>query len=308
MADFITTNSRTAVASTAITSSEFRVYFQDANNGIYEAKYNGTWSFSKNPLFSVKRSSHIAAVSWNNEIRIFGVSKDGLLQEWQSSNGGGWTISSGGATSLKVQVAPTSSITATSWDSGRNIRLYLQEDNGSNAIQELSWNHNSSSSWTRGATLPDADVGSHLSTTSWGSGTSASIRVFYQTSDLSIREYSKDGNNQWYQGPFNVNAALKNSGITATSWASGGANIQVYWQDPTGVLIGKEVRGQEVGTASWTDAGVTVSIPVGTHLSVINLGNGASVKIFYQSLAGDIAEECNDGAGWHSEKVPVVPA
>jgi hypothetical protein len=64
--EFISTNSRSAIAATATGSGEFRVYFQDVKNGVYEADYNETWTFNQNVLFLAKRSSHLAAVSWNN--------------------------------------------------------------------------------------------------------------------------------------------------------------------------------------------------------------------------------------------------
>lgn len=66
MATAVTTNARTAVASTAVSDSISHVYFQDAQNGIREAiNDNGNWTISNDVLFFAKRSTPLAVISWD---------------------------------------------------------------------------------------------------------------------------------------------------------------------------------------------------------------------------------------------------
>lgn len=61
----VTTNARSAVAATVVNGGGFRVYFQDTQNGIREAIYNGKWTTSNEVLFTARRSSPLAVVSWD---------------------------------------------------------------------------------------------------------------------------------------------------------------------------------------------------------------------------------------------------
>lgn len=59
-------NARTAVAATATSTATSRVYFQDTDNGIREVTYdNGNWTVSNDVLFSAKRSTPLAVISWD---------------------------------------------------------------------------------------------------------------------------------------------------------------------------------------------------------------------------------------------------
>nr|UXE44015.1 fucose-specific lectin [Trichoderma aurantioeffusum] len=269
MATQLTTNARSAVAATAISPLSFRVYFQDTQNGIREAIYDGRWTTSNTVLFTAKRSTPLSVISWDEgkQIRIYCVSTNGLLEEWCYSNGGKWTP--GYLTDLKVRVAPSTSIAALNWD-GPNIRVYCQEET-SNAIQEFCVGN----PWQRGATLPLADQGSNLSAVCW-----------------KIKEHCYDG--RWYQGGFNPGTALKSSAIAATAWVSSGEQIRLYWQDTDGFMTGYKWSG------SWESTGSITSVPVGTHMSAVNWNNGSNIRVYYQSSDGSISEECNDGDAWYN--------
>ncbi|KAL7953518.1 fungal fucose-specific lectin domain-containing protein [Trichoderma compactum] len=272
-------NARTAVAATATSTSTSRVYFQDTENGIREVTYdNGNWTVSNDALFSAKRSTPLAVVSWDEgkQIRIYCVSSEGLLQEWCGINGS-W--SPGYLTKLEVRVAPNTSIAATNWD-GPAIRVYCQEEN-SNAIQEYCVGN----PWHRGATLPIADSGSNLASLSFKDGGRVHLRVYYQAPDLSLREHCYDGS--WSEGGFNPGVAIKSSAIAATSWSGTGAGVQLrlFWQDNHGLLRG--YRWSRV----WESTGSLNLMPVGTHISAINWDSGSSVRVYYQANDGTITEE-----------------
>nr|UWK21974.1 fucose-specific lectin [Trichoderma protrudens] len=286
MAAQLTINARSAVAATAISTLSFRVYFQDTQNGIREAIYDGGWTTSSAVLFTARRSTPLSVISWDEgkQIRIYCISADGLLEEWCHSNGGKWTP--GYLTNLKVRVAPSTSIAAVNWD-GSNIRVYCQEEN-SNAIQEFCVGN----PWKRGAILPTADQGSNLAAVSWKDQGKVHLRVYYQAPDLSLKEHCYDG--RWYQGGFNPGVALKSSAIAATAWVSSGVQIRLYWQDSHGLMTGYKWTG------SWESTGSITSVPVGTHMSAINWNNGSNIRVYYQSYDGSISEECNDGDAWYN--------
>lgn len=66
MASPFVINARTAVAATATSTATSRVYFQDTENGIREVTYdNGNWTVSNDVLFSAKRSTPLAVISWD---------------------------------------------------------------------------------------------------------------------------------------------------------------------------------------------------------------------------------------------------
>ncbi|KAL7784087.1 fungal fucose-specific lectin domain-containing protein [Trichoderma ceciliae] len=280
MATQFTINARSAVAATAISASSFRVYFQDSQNGIREAIYDGQWTTSNDALFTAKRSTPLSVISWDEgkQVRIYCISADGLLEEWCCGTGGIWAP--GYLTSLKVRTAPNTSIAAVNWD-GASIRVYCQEET-SNAIQEFC----PGNPWKRGATLPIADEGSNLAATSWKHNGKVHLRVYYQAPDLSLKEHCYDGG--WGEGGFNPGIALKNSAIAATSWINSEVQLRLYWQDSHGLMKGNKWTG------SWESTGSISSVPVGTHISAVNWNNGSNIRIYYQSYDGSISEECND--------------
>lgn len=55
--------------------------------------------------------------------------------------------------------------------------------------------------WTKGATLPVADQGSNLAAVSWTQKGKVHLRLYYQTSDLSVQEHCYD--NGWSKGKLN---------------------------------------------------------------------------------------------------------
>nr|UWK20060.1 fucose-specific lectin [Trichoderma albolutescens] len=286
MATQLTTNARSGVAATVTSSSSFRVYFQDVQNGIREAIYDGGWTTSNTVLFKARRSTPLSVISWDEgkQIRIYCVSANGLLEEWCHNNGGSWAP--GYLTNLKVRVAPNTSIAAVNWD-GSSIRVYCQEES-SNAIQEFCVGN----PWKRGATLPVADQGSNLAAVSWKDQGKVHLRVYYQAPDLSLKEHCYDAG--WYEGGFNPGVALKNSGIAATGWFNSGVQLRLYWQDSQGQMTGYKWSG------SWSPTGSINPVPVGTHMSAINWNSGGNIRVYYQSFNGSISEECNDGDSWYN--------
>nr|UWK20157.1 fucose-specific lectin [Trichoderma cf. fertile] len=277
MATQLTINARTAVAATATSASTSRVYFQDTQNGIREAIYNnGKWTISDSVLFTAKRSTPLAVISFD-EIRVYCVSADGLLQEWCGSNGN-W--SAGYLTNLKVRVASNTSLAAVNWD-GSSIRVYCQEEN-SNAIQEYCVGN----PWKRGATLPIADSGSNLAAVAWKETGGVQLRVYYQAPDLTLKEHCYY--HGWTEGGFNPGVALKSSAIAATSWVGSGVQLRLYWQDGNGLMRGYKWSG------GWESTGSINPVPVGTHMSAINWNTGGSIRLYYQSDDGSISEECTN--------------
>nr|WOD46597.1 hypothetical protein [Trichoderma atroviride] len=281
MSSEYTINARTAVAAIAISSVSFRIYFQDTENGIREGVYHdGKWTFSGKALFHARRLSPLAAITWDegSEIRVYSVSEDGLLEEWCYGSVGKWVP--GGLTKLKVQTAPDSSVAAVNWERTK-IRVYCQES--SNAIQEYCVGN----TWTKGATLPVADVGSDLAAVAWTKDGKPHIRVYYQTADLSVHEHCCDDG--WSKGDFYLGAVMKNTAIAATGWYDSGEQLRVYSQDSHGLLKGYKWSG------SWKGTYFSKKAPVGTHMAAVNWHNGTIVKVYYQSEDGTIWEENDDG-------------
>ncbi|KAK6450925.1 hypothetical protein FP744_10007176 [Trichoderma asperellum] len=282
MATEYTINARSAVTAVAASGKSFRVYFQDTKDGIREGVFHeGKWTVSGKAIFYAKRLTPLSAVSWDrgNQIRIYSISADGLLEEWCYSNGGQWAP--GYLTKQKIQTAQNSSVAAVNWD-GPNIRVYCQEK-GSNDIQEYCVGN----PWKKGATLPAADHGSNLAAVSWEQNGSPHIRVYYQTADLFVQEHCYD--NGWSKGGFSPGVALKNTAIAATAWNSSGVQLRVYSQDSYGILRGYKWSG------SWEKTGFGSPVPVATHMDVVNWHDGKIVKVYYQSDDGTIWEESDDG-------------
>ncbi|UKZ76814.1 hypothetical protein TrVFT333_004528 [Trichoderma virens FT-333] len=215
MATPFTVNARTAVAATATSASTSHIYFQDTQNGIREAIFaNGNWSISSDALFTAKRSTPLAVVSWDEGKQEYCVGnpwKRGatLPIADSGSNLAALSFEDGGKIHLRVYYqAPdlslkehcydggwseggfnpgvalkNSAIAATSWvksGAGVQLRLYWQDSYG--LLRGYKW----SSGWESTGSLNPVPVGTHISATNWGSGNS--ITVYYQADDGNILE------------------------------------------------------------------------------------------------------------------------
>lgn len=88
-------------------------------------------------------------------------------------------------------------------------------------------------------------------------------------------------------GGFSPGVAIKSSAIAATSWGEtvAGVQLRVFWQDNHGLLRGyRWSRG-------WESTGSLNLMPVGTHISTINLDSRSSIRVYYQANDGTISEE-----------------
>ncbi|KAK4081229.1 uncharacterized protein Triagg1_2761 [Trichoderma aggressivum f. europaeum] len=214
MAAPFTINARTAVAATATSTSTSRVYFQDTQNGIREVVYdNENWNVSNDVLFSAKRSTPLAVVSWDEGRQVIPLSTvfRGNIDKGSDSgsNLAALSFKDGGKVHLRVYYqAPdlslrehcndgnwneghfnpgvaikSSAIAATSWiatGTGVQLRLFWQDNHG--LLRGYRW----SRGWESTGSLNLMPVGTHISAINWDTGNS--VRVYYQANDGTITE------------------------------------------------------------------------------------------------------------------------
>ncbi|KAH8745417.1 fungal fucose-specific lectin-domain-containing protein [Hyaloscypha sp. PMI_1271] len=288
----------TSVASTALYSEACSVYFQDMDGCILQSDNNNNnnnnnnsqgWADTTERLFSAKLFTPLAAISWDdgNEVRIYYLSNDNVLQDWCWSKSSG--SYSGKLGELRVRAAANTSIAAVNWDNNgtRIIRVYCQVA-GSNRIQEFY----GESQWKRGDSPCIARIGTSIAIAKWAN-TKVNLRLYFQDEDFSLREYYWDG--KWKKGEFNPGKAPKHTTIGALAWydSTRGMQVRVYWQDSQRDLVGYEYD------QSWNSVGVIVGqVPRRVRASALDWNNGANIRVYFQAGSRDILEHCYDGDAW----------
>ncbi|GAW15295.1 hypothetical protein ANO14919_047040 [Xylariales sp. No.14919] len=276
---------RTAMAATASSPWNCRVYYQNAAGVIQESFHlDGVWTHST--LFSAKPFTPLAAISWEGgrEVRVYCLSVDDLLQEWCWS-GSGWY--QGLLSDLRVRPAPNTSIAAVVYENpGLEITVFCQES-GSDAIREIRSGH----PWYRASILPVACTGSSLAATTYIQN-GVQIRVYFQAPDLTFQEHCW-GAGKWFKGEFRSERVPRHSAITASVRKDTTEKLRLFFQDSRRTFVGYESNGGWKSTGS-----VLEPTPSSTPAAAIQWNSGRHVRFYYQSRSDEILEHCNDGSGW----------
>ncbi|KAI2632434.1 fucose-specific lectin [Hypoxylon sp. NC1633] len=276
----------TSVASTAFKTWECAVFYQGMDGGIRHSVHRSAeWISSSNTLFKAKLFTPLAVISWKegNEIRVYCLSDDNILQEWVWSGGSPWVP--GYLSKLGVRVNPSTRIAALNWD-GPNIRVYCQEA-GSNAIQEYC----NGDPWYKGFLLPTALNGSSIAAGQWRDPLySVHLRVYTQAPDRTLREHCYDG--KWTTGAFRPGEAPQFTTISALVWSG---KLRVYWQNDDQGLV--EDAWESSG---WSSNGVILkSMRERASTGVLDWNDSRDIRIYYQSSKDStIRELCSEGDGW----------
>lgn len=237
----------------------------------------------------------IAVISWGNQLRVYYVNNEYIIQEMCYIEGKDVFI--GDIAKMKIKVVPGSGLAAIVHgleasresegeinDPGLTIRVYYQES-GTNLVQELAYNN----SWKKGDLhVPDALGGTYLAAVTYYFRRQIQIRVYYQAIGLRLREYGQSGSG-WFQGEFDPGQATNQTPITALAF--GGVQLQVYWRDLHGHVV------FERNTGKWNPVETIKPIGPGYKFAAIQLENGKYLRLYYQKFCGTIVEYVSKDGG-----------
>ncbi|KAF8511401.1 PLC-like phosphodiesterase [Hysterangium stoloniferum] len=283
----------TAIAATCLTSTDIRIYFQDAGDGVRELYYSSSgWSSGDgySAKFQSMPHSPIAVAEWydgTRYIRLYTLDKENNLTE-HCMDGQGWY--SGYLSSNKLKAAPYSKISAFKWET--YLRVYYQKSD--NDIQELC---PASPQWTNGQTMPRVSNEHPLPGTDitslcldWGK-----IRVYYQGADNYIWEAKDD--NGWSVQKESI-YAKKYSPLAAITWTdSTGRRIRLYGLDDKNQIV----EWCKDGDATQFSIGnLTVQyIQAAPNSKLSAIYWDSKIRIYFHSDSNTMQEWCNDlGSNW----------
>ncbi|KAF8459743.1 fucose-specific lectin [Kalaharituber pfeilii] len=279
---------RTATAAIAFGNVHLRVYFQDKDGWVRESQWDGSWTGggTANRLFKAKINTPLAAVTWGSSphIRVYYVDDNDTLQEhcWDSS----WYHGALGNSNVKV--SSNSKIGACTWSATPSIRVYYQEAS-STTLREYGWD---GSGWYQGAFKIDHAIdGSSIAAVALRN--QASLRIYYQTSDLWIREHCWEGH--WTAG-HNLTQAPGCTTIGAITWSSD-PQIRVYFHDYNGGILENAYSG------GWNTPVKLTNALRDTYLSVCCWGS-VHIRIYYQEQPQKVQEYCWDNRWASGATVP----
>jgi len=301
----------TSVAASALPNGDRRqVFYQAPGSGILQSKYtNSVWSdgSEKDSLFKAAMFTPLAAVSFKHDIeaqdRVYYLDETYVLQEYCFTERPGGSWYSGTLGDLKIQVAPNTSIAAVQYrgegESGPvSIRVYCQ-DPISRHIQEFC---HDGKQWFKGAILPaDALHGSRLAATAYvDNAAKAHIRVYYQSDDLSIKEYRYEGG-EWVAGDLDGEKAPGWTPISAVGFAKHGGpyKAHVYWRNVKDEIVGTTSSDDGLNWGPLMTLEVAAQAATGSQLAALQWSNGDHLRIYYQRTDDSILEACKDDASWY---------
>ncbi|QYT06300.1 hypothetical protein H0G86_013158 [Trichoderma simmonsii] len=172
---------------------ECRVYFQDIDGIVCEAIcFDGGQEWQQrqpeDKIARAKRYSPLAATAWQEfaghrqtRVHVYFINEENLLQERVWDPISNWT--DGALNALKVEIAPSSQLSATSWGDGNIMLCYQGSDNSIHILD--GWAHDAV--WKRGTTLEQADSDSPLSVINFEHLGFRSARLYFKLDGL-IRE------------------------------------------------------------------------------------------------------------------------
>jgi hypothetical protein len=248
----------------------------------------------------------LAVISWGNQLRVYYLNSDYVIQELGYIEGKDIFI--GDIGKLNVKAVPGSGLAVIVHglearaegegepnDPGLTIRVYYQES-GSNLVRELAYNN----SWKHGdLRVPDALGGTYLAAVTYYFERQIQIRVYYQAIGLNLREYAQSGSG-WFQGGFNPGKATNQTPLTALVF--GAVQLQVYWRDLRGHVFFQR------NTGVWDPIKTIEPIGPGYKFAAIQLANGKNLRLYYQKFDGSLVEYVSNDSGktWSESNLGVV--
>jgi len=208
-----------------------RVYTQDLKGDIRESRYDGqswTGGTAADVIANAKLRSPIAALSYNNGIRVYYLSADNILQEAVQDNydGGRWVVSNLGTHNFEASPASRLAVIGKT-KLNHNISLYYQRPDED--IGEIRLDDNA---WVRGPSFGNKPLfGTGLAALTFKTKDTVGIRVFYQRSDGTLTDAYIDNGEKWFdQGKLNVKGAAPATNLSAFSHGTDEeAKFQLYF-------------------------------------------------------------------------------
>jgi len=228
--------------SNGYSKEQIRVYFQDNNDGIRESRYDGTsWSggTQNDVIGKAKPGSAIAAFSHQEDIHLYYISADNIIQE---KTGSGWGSAAewkdGPLTAKRIKAHSLSRLAALPYGSGIWVSVFYQKTNG--YIGHLRRSDSHHTGWEdRDPFGPKAIQGTGLAALHPDPLGSAQIRVYFQQTDTSLTDFGVEDSGSFQQGILNYNNVSTNSSLSAVSselyflnssnWLSEGTYYSSAW-------------------------------------------------------------------------------
>ncbi|KZT39493.1 hypothetical protein SISSUDRAFT_984700 [Sistotremastrum suecicum HHB10207 ss-3] len=256
--------------------------------------YYGTWTNGVPPVFNAVLFTPLAAVSWNEGkcIRVYHLDENYIVQEYCTDTNASWYRGRLGDLGIKADHKTSIAAICHVGEAGNiYIRVYLQETD-SNVIREYRWD-GSTSSWSPcWSDLPVALRGTSLAAITHHTG--HDIRLYYQTEDLTIREYRSKGN-VWSPGHLDGGKTSGCAPIRVVRWEYwGGLDVQVYWQSQNDKMVGMQQT-----KAGWRYLQQPIgTLQTGNQFVLTSLDRGRSIRLYYQHRDSRLREMCCDHGSW----------
>jgi len=303
---------RTDIAATSWGSGNnlnLRVYSQDVDGGIREARWNKGWSggTSNDVIVRAKPNSPIAVINYNNgaSVRVYYLSTENIVSEIAQDNNGSWFA--GALNNSKIKAHPASRLAAigSTWND-THINVYYQRTD--ERIGEI---RQDNSGWVQGGIIGDKPfVGTGLAAIIYELGGTKAIRLYYQLVDRNLAEAGVDQGGQWFtRGDFKSNNSAATTHLAALSNGDNqNTRFQVYFIDPQNLLT---VRFHNNGTWGNEEKPLNTLTTPGSAVAIITAHDQNSLRAYYQDAdRNQIRELVREGTGnWtNGATVPTGPA
>jgi hypothetical protein len=280
----------TSIAATSfVTGSQvhLRVYTQDIEGGIREARFDGHWSGGtmKDVITKAKPHSPLAAFNYNNgaSIRVYYLTPENMIQEMCQDNGGQWFA--GALDKAKLKASPVSRLTVIGQTWGNNhISLYYQRPD--EAIGEIMQDDQG---WVQGNPVGDKPLlGTGLAAVKFATKKESGIRLYYQVPDGTLAEAGIDKGSQWFKhgGLPKIKNAAPATNLAAFAYGTDNPLLKM-------LFVGKQNMPNEMDfDGKWQEKkffGHTLVSP-GSGMAIVPAQNADSLRLYLQDETNRIQE------------------
>jgi len=303
---------RTDIAATSWGSGDslnLRVYFQDIDGGIREARWHKGWSggTSKDVIARAKPNSPIAVFNYGNgnSIRAYYLSSENRVSEIaQDNNNGKWFDGALNNSNIKAHPASRLTVIGSTWNNNHINVFYQRTDERIGEIRQ------DKDGWGQGDIIGDKPfVGTGLAAMLYTFKDRKAIRLYYQLVDRTLAEAGVDQDGKWFtRGDFKSTNGAPTTRLAALSNGDNdNTRFQVYFFDRQNGLT---MKNHHNGTWSNEERPLNTVAAPGSGIAIITAHNQNSLRAYFQNEDNQIHELVREGSGnWtKGATIPTGPA